>query len=50
MYTKDRGPTKKWRIERIDELDDDELDEFYCTFKLYGRMLISEIDIEQCNM
>ena len=24
------GPTKKWRIKRIDELDDDELDEFYC--------------------
>jgi len=34
MYTKDRilpGPTKKWRIKRIDELNDDELDEFYCT-------------------
>ena len=24
------GPTKKWRIKRIDELNDDELDEFYC--------------------
>jgi len=34
MYTKDRilpGPTKKWRIKRIDELNVDELDEFYCT-------------------
>ena len=25
------GPTKKWRIKQIDELNDDELDEFYCT-------------------
>ena len=35
MYTKDRdlpGQTKKWRIKRIDELNDDELDEFYCTW------------------
>ena len=24
------GPTKKWRIKRIDELNDDELDEVYC--------------------
>jgi len=24
------GPTKKWRIKRIDEFNDDELDEFYC--------------------
>jgi len=34
MHTKDKdilpGPTKKWRIKRIDKLDDDELDEFYC--------------------
>jgi len=29
---------KKWRIKRIDELDDDELDEFYCTLdNLWGR-------------
>ena len=27
------GPTKKWRITRIDELNDDELDEFYCTMR-----------------
>jgi len=25
------GPTKKWRIKRIDEVNDGELDEFYCT-------------------
>jgi len=35
MYTKDDrilpGLMKKWRIKRIDELNDDELDEFYCT-------------------
>jgi len=33
MCTKDRnsGPTKMWRIKRIDELNDDELDEFYCS-------------------
>jgi len=24
------GPTKKWWIERINELHEDELDEFYC--------------------
>jgi len=24
------GPTKKWRIKRIDELNEDELDKFYC--------------------
>jgi len=33
MYTKDRdsgGTKKKWRIKRIDELNDDELDKFYC--------------------
>jgi len=26
------GPTKKWRIKRIDEVNDDELDKFYCTY------------------
>jgi len=25
------GPTKKWRIKRIDKLNDDELDKFYCS-------------------
>jgi len=25
--------TKMWRIKRIGELDDDELDEFYCRYK-----------------
>ena len=28
------GPTKKWPIEQIDKLNDDELDKFYCITKL----------------
>jgi len=27
------GQTKKWRIKRIDELNEDELDELYCTVR-----------------
>ena len=33
------GPTKKWRIKWIDELNDDEFDEFYCTYRIKCRML-----------
>jgi len=36
------GPTKKWRI---DELNDDELDEFYCVFdKCYHNKILSQTD------
>ena len=30
---------KKWGIKLIDELNDDELDEFYCTYYFYGSLL-----------
>ena len=40
-----QGPTKKWRIKRTDEVDDDddELDEFYCIYIL----IITNIRISQ---
>jgi len=39
------GPTKKWRINRIDELNDDELDEFYCI--ALGQKIINVHHIEK---
>ena len=48
MYTKDRDFAlidKKWRIKRIDELDDDELDEFYCICKLQEAMQLHFINL-----
>jgi len=40
------GPTKKWRIKRIDKLNDDEIDEFYCillTWHLCDKLMGSVI-------
>ena len=44
MHVKDQNfpeVTKMWRIKLTDELNDDELDEFYCIFNILWKLVVA---------